>query len=258
MIINRILRLSNSLFHRDSLFLFAHTQTCPTRKRPVCPSSGSTSSDTPGGGTAIKRRAEPGKVRLGMFPDDWFTFFHSKTGVSGPYILGILLTNYMFSKEIYVMEHEYYAGLSIFVIIVGITKNFGKDIGKVLDSEIDALENELNQGIKNQLNLYETVIKDCQEMQKQAKGQQMLMDAKKENVSMQLEAVYRERLMQAYNAVKGRLEYHSKRTRVLNRIHQKWMLEWILDNVRKSITPDFEKQALNRAIEDLSAMAGRA
>lgn len=43
----------------------------------------------------------------------------------------------MFSKEIYVMEHEYYSGLSILMMIVYATKKFGPGLASYLDKEVD-------------------------------------------------------------------------------------------------------------------------
>lgn len=43
----------------------------------------------------------------------------------------------MFSKEIYVMEHEYYSGLSILLMVVYATKKFGPQMAAYLDKEVD-------------------------------------------------------------------------------------------------------------------------
>lgn len=45
------------------------------------------------------------------------------------------------------------------------------------------------------------------EEQWRAEGSKLLMQAKKENVKLQLEAIYRERAIQVYNEVKKRLDY---------------------------------------------------
>jgi F-type H+-transporting ATPase subunit b len=50
----------------------------------------------------------------------------------------------MFSKEIYVMEHEFYTGLSILIAIVYSTKKFGPAIGKWLDKEVDVSEQQFS------------------------------------------------------------------------------------------------------------------
>lgn len=74
---------------------------------------------------------------MGFLPEEWFTFFYKKTGVTGPYTLGVTVSTYLISKEIYVMEHEYYSGLSLLLMIyLGVTK-LGPSIAQYLDKEID-------------------------------------------------------------------------------------------------------------------------
>ncbi|XP_050355069.1 ATP synthase subunit b, mitochondrial [Nymphalis io] len=200
-------------------------------------------------------RGEPGKVRLGFIPEEWFQFFHSKTGVTGPYTFGVGLATYLCSKEIYVMEHEYYTGLSIFVMIYYASTRFGPKLAEFLDKEVDNVESSWNAGRLETIKSLEDAIAGEKEAQWRAQGQELLIEAKKENVLLQLEAAYRERALNAYQEVKRRLDYQLEKSLLERRIAQKNMVDWIVTNVTKAITPDQEKQAMDRCIADLAALA---
>lgn len=51
--------------------------------------------------------------------------------------MGVGLATYMCSKEIFVMEHEYYTGLSLVLMVYFATKKLGPNIAAWLDKEVD-------------------------------------------------------------------------------------------------------------------------
>ncbi|CAG9764760.1 unnamed protein product [Ceutorhynchus assimilis] len=201
------------------------------------------------------RLIEPGKVRHGFIPEEWFQAFYAKTGVTGPYTFAVTLTTYLVSKEIYVLEHEYYSGLSLFLMwYVGI-KKLGPKLAAYLDKEIDQYEKDWNSGRVSQKEGLEAQIADEEKAQWSIEGQNILIQAKRENVALQLEANYRERLMNAYQAVKSRLDYQVEKTNAERRITQKNLVEYVVARVKASITPDQEKQNINQCISDLALLA---
>ena len=82
-----------------------------------------------------KRLMDPLPVRLGFIPDSWFQFFYSKTGVTGPYAFGIGFITYLLSKEILVLEHEFWTGVSFFIMIIYAHKKFGPPVKASLEKE---------------------------------------------------------------------------------------------------------------------------
>ena len=200
-------------------------------------------------------RQEPGKVRMGFIPEEWFTFFYKKTGVTGPYTLGVGLTTYLLSKEIYVLEHEFYNGISIFIICVAVVKKFGPKIAAYLDKEVDAYETDLNLGRKTEAENLEQQVKDEERNQWSSEGQLMLVDAKRENVHLQLESEYRHRLMTVYDQVKRYLDYQMEKQAAERRVAQKHLVNWVLKQVTQSITSEQEKQNIDKCIADLALLA---
>ncbi|XP_054006652.1 ATP synthase subunit b, mitochondrial [Hylaeus anthracinus] len=201
-----------------------------------------------------KRPIYPAPVRHGFIPEEWFTFFYPKTGVSGPYIFTATLGTYLLSKEIYVLEHEFYNGISMLIICLYVIKRFGPNIAKFLDKKVDEYEEMLNVGRNNEIEACEQTIKNWELEKWRTDGQKMIYDIRKQNILMQLEATYRERMVEVYTEVKKRLDFNSQIDTVERRIAQKHMVQWVVNNVLKAITPEQEKATLQQCIKDLEAL----
>jgi len=203
----------------------------------------------------LKRPMYPGKVRLGFIPEEWFQYFYPKTGVTGPYLFGTGLVTYLYSKEIMVMDHEFYVGLTIIMMTVFTMKKFGHTIAKYLDDENDADLARLNQGRVDAMDGLKEAIENEARSQWQAEGQTTLFEAKKENVALQLETEFRRRQYQVYSEVKRRLDYQLETVNIQRRLQQKHMVDWVVNNVLKSISPQQEKDMLAKCISDLKGLA---
>ncbi|OXU29855.1 hypothetical protein TSAR_003025, partial [Trichomalopsis sarcophagae] len=196
----------------------------------------------------------PSPVRHGFIPEEWFTFFYPKTGVTGPYAFAAGVSTYLVSKEIYVLEHEFYSGLSLAIVLIYGIKKFGPSVAAYLDKGIDELENQLESGRTMQIDTLKELIEHEKKEQWRTDSQKMIMDIKKENIAMQLEAAYRERLAHVYSEVKKRLDYQVQILDVERRLSQKHMVQWIVESVKKAFTPEQEKAVLSQCISDLQAL----
>jgi len=203
----------------------------------------------------LKRAVYSPPVRFGVIPDDWFRFFYPKTGVTGPYMFGFGLITYLLSKELWVLEHEFWTGVSFFAIIIYANKKFGKNIAAFLDKECEQEQAEFNAGRTSDIKQNKDLIEAEKKARWQAEGQKMLFDVKRENVALQQEAIFRERVMHVYGEVKKRLDYQVEKQMVERNMQQKHMVNWITNRVVKAITPESEQENLKKCIADLKGLA---
>ncbi|XP_034935644.1 ATP synthase subunit b, mitochondrial [Chelonus insularis] len=197
----------------------------------------------------------PSPVRHGFIPEEWFQIFYNKTGVTGPYMFFIGLSTFLLSKEFYVLDHEFYTGVGVLATSILVVKTVGPVATKFFDQEMEKEDQQLEESRNAEKQAYENQQAALKREQWRTEAQKMIIDAKKENIKIQLEACYRERAFNAYNEVKKRLDYQLQLAGVHRRIAQKHMAQWIIKNVLKSITAEQEKAALQQCLADLQALA---
>lgn len=78
---------------------------------------------------------------------------------------------------------------------------FGPKLSQFLDKEIDKYEATLEDTRTAEIKEYEKLIEHEKKQQYNMEGQKIIIDIKKENIKMQLEATYRERMAKVYQEV---------------------------------------------------------
>ena len=109
--------------------------------------------------------------------------------------------SFLISKEIWVLEHEFYCGVGMLIVLSGIVKAVGPGVSKALDAEVDAQEAELKAIRQNEIDRCKAALAEEEEGQWMATSYKELLQIKQENVAMQYEIEYRSRLSEAYKQV---------------------------------------------------------
>jgi F-type H+-transporting ATPase subunit b len=90
-----------------------------------------------------------------------------------------------------------------------------------------------------------------------AKGIGQLADARKDIINMALETAYRERMKQMYEAVKRRLDYQVALQNARKDFERTNMINWITNEVKKSITAKQEQDSLQACLNQLRQIASQ-
>jgi len=215
--------------------------------------------------------------RLYFFPASWFEALYPKMGFMGPYnlLFGGILAG--MSREMWLNEsgHLYHVYLCLLVwgpMFIGYNwislydKSFhfkeGKD-GKMefhnypqapVAMKHDQWDVDFGE-VEDFLATIPLHLDVANSKTEQMKLIEDIYKAKKENIALQLEAEYRDRLNRVYEQVQKRLDYHVALEDTQKSYESKHMIYWIEDQVKKSITPQLEKEALTNCIATLNTMA---
>lgn len=80
-------------------------------------------------------------------------------------------------------------------------KKFGPKVTAYFEKKSQEIENDLNETREGEINELKQAIKNLETEKRSLDGQRQVFDIKKQNILMQLEATYRERVMEVYNEV---------------------------------------------------------
>merc|ERR1712013_73148 len=159
-------------------------------------------------------------VRMGIFPEEWFTALYPKTGVTGPYMALFGVSTFLASKEYFVMEHDFYVGIGLAVVLTGVVKSQGPAYTADLNKELDEEEAALKAIRQGEIDAIKATV--------------AAEEASQADTSAYLDIV-------AANVVR--------------RMEQKHMVDWIIGTVKSSITPAQEDAALKKCISDLKGLS---
>jgi len=198
-------------------------------------------------------------IRHLAIPESYFKAIGQHTGVTGGYMLPATLFTFAASKEYWISTVEWHVAFYTWFWCWFIYYNFPwfeqwfkhhyyfKLIENTIQGHKDCRAREINK-------LQEQVDGEGQILLQHSSFEELLQ-VKKEAVALQLEAAYRARLAESYSQVKKKLDFQLEVANVVRKAEQKHMVDWIISNVRKSITAKQEDEALKKCVADLKAMA---
>jgi len=203
----------------------------------------------------LKQPVNPGKLRIGVIPDEWFQFMYNKTGVTGPYILfwGGLTT--ILSKEYFVPwvdtpEHLVFLGLFVYF-----SKTYAPQIAAYLDKHVNAADEAYNADLAQSTKSVDAAIVQKESLKSLPDANALIHEAKRENVHLQMEAAYRQRVAEVHAEVKKRLDYQVALNNVHKRVEREQAISYIIDGVRKSIGANQEKEAFQSGLATLKSLS---
>jgi len=196
-------------------------------------------------------------ARMGWIPSTWFDMFYNKTGVTGPYMFLGGFCLWTLSKEYMVIDHYFWEipgfwGAMHFL-------NLHPSIGPKVKAWVKQFKDDLqmmdyDRPLSRMRASAEKDITKVKRLIEETELHSIIKAAKEEGVGLQLEAVYRSRLQHAYTEVKKRLDYESEKAALKRQFEQDHMVNWIVNSVTKSITPQQEKESIKSCIQALKSL----
>lgn len=205
----------------------------------------------------FKQVVDPPKLRHIVFPESLFETFYNKTGIMGPYILLLGTPAFLFSHEYLKPDYEW--GVAVFVFggahFIAKTTKMADLVKKFVDDKREVMESFWYKPITEFAQEMNANIEQRRTLMYQQEGLEYSFEAKKENVALQLEIEYRQRLKSLYEEAKRKLDYQVSIANSKKSFEQGHMAKWITQSVYSSITPQLEKQVMDSCLANLRELA---
>jgi F-type H+-transporting ATPase subunit b len=196
-----------------------------------------------------------GKLRIGLVPDEWFKALYEKTGVTGPYVLFWGLVATVLSKEYFVFWVDSAEQIVFLAAVVAISKFYGKNLADFLDKQVEVETKKEISKLNDATKEISLKIEQNQKLGSLPEANTLVNLAKKENVHLQLEASFRNRLNSVYQEIKKRLDYQVAVQGVYKRLERDQAINYILSQVNKSIGSNQEKEAFQSGLNALKNLS---
>merc|ERR1712243_120396 len=118
-------------------------------------------------------------VRMGIFPEEWFTALYPKTGVTGPYMALFGVSTFLASKEYFEMEHDFYEGIGLAIVLTYLVKTQGPAYTAEVNKQLDEEEAALRAIRQDEIDACLAQIKGEQAVQEQANDWKEIIASKK-------------------------------------------------------------------------------
>jgi len=197
----------------------------------------------------IEVQAEyPPATRMLIIPDSWFGNLYNKMGVSGPYVLTLGGVLALFGKEFILVDHHFAEAIAFSAAMYYLWYKLRVPGYKwTLDSIKEETEETWEKPLAKSKAQFQEGITLMEKAIWQEEGQKYLYEAKREGVDLQLEAIFRQRLAEARQEIKKRLDYQLAKETAVKNFQHNYMTRWIIDNVVKAKYYDAKTQSLNSA-----------
>jgi len=111
-----------------------------------------------------------------------------------------------------------------------------------------------NEGRNSQIEVLTKAIEEEKKIEYMLTARKDIVEVMRENNAMSLEVEYRNRLHEVVREVKKRLDYQAEMEAFQRKTEQDHIIDWVEQEVVKSITPQLEKDSVSQCIKDLKAM----
>ena len=195
------------------------------------------------------------KYRLGMVPEAFFNFMHERTGVLGPYMLlwGGAVT--LLSKEILIFQEEFGAVLSFLTVPPMLAYLVGPKLDKYFRTKYNEEMMVLDKLKKSKIEQFSNEADALDEDAVRAEAGKEIFPAYAANAENMVEAEFRQRQDQVFEAFKRRMDYQVALQSLEEQVVQKQMVSWVKQEVHKTIDARSQKEGIAQCLKDLKALA---